>query len=211
MAINIEYAPDANLVGPVAQQAGQGLFQQRQADRQQTQNNMLLQAQLQDRSQRMGFALDTARLGQQVQAQNIAQQNDLYRMNFAANLQAQQQQFQQAMAVQQQQNDLAFRQAAGSQQLELQKQLGFAELDQNAQMMTLRNSQQANQAWQQLQGEQMALDQARTDGYLTDEQHQAMSYAHAQKIAGFNPSQFSLDGPYPANQGMGDEIGRAHV
>jgi hypothetical protein len=204
MAINIQYQPEANLLGTVANQAGQGMFQQRQADRAQTQNNMLLQATLAERQQRMGFAMDQARLGAQLQAQQIAQRNDLARMNYAANLQAQQQMFQQQLAVQNQQNDLAFRQAAGANQLELQRQMGFAELDQNKQMLQLRNSNQASQAWNQLQAERNNIQQAYSEGWLNDDQYAAAQNNFAMKLQGFNPSQYPLDGPYPPNQGLGD-------
>lgn len=156
MAINISYQPAAALVGPVAQRAGEGLFQQRQQDRQQAVNEALLRAKLADRQQQIGFAMDQARLAASLQAQQQQQVMDAQRAQWAMGLQLQEQQYNQALRQQQMRDNLAYQQSRDAQdyqsqqvrlaaQLGMQQQQNTAELQMKQQQYDLLNQQQSQQ------------------------------------------------------------------
>jgi hypothetical protein len=138
MAINILYQPSASALAGVALAGGQGLFKQRQTERSDGINRMLIGAALQDRQQRAGFAMDQARMAAQMQAQQQSQLMDAYTMSLRAAQQQQAFQAEQANRAAEMEAEYAYKGAFSQQQLQQQRELQEMELGQQTALTKMR-------------------------------------------------------------------------
>lgn len=141
MTIKIQHQPNANVVAPVAYQAGQGMFQQKQAARVDDRNRLQLQADMQQQAQQANIAMDMARMEAQRQAQERSLFANLWFDNNRNQQQLQQQAAERDFTREKMVNDYAFRDDASAQAFERQKQLEKMQFDERQSMQ--------DSAWQQ--------------------------------------------------------------
>lgn len=139
MAINVVYAPDPRLTGQVAFQAGAGQYKQRQDERGDANNRMILGAQLQGRQAQNDYMFRAAgmQMDQAARQQQLAMARE--QAIFNANLQAEQAQWEAGMRAQQQERDWQYRLMEGQERLGLARDMGLMDVLFKAEVAGLNN------------------------------------------------------------------------